>query len=237
VAYGEYQRRVVAFLDILGFSALVERADEPEMRSAIEGVVRTMRQTLAPNELQDFRLSQFSDCVVLSAPGSAAGIHTVLSGAMILADNLLHRAVLLRGGVTIGNLIHNDDVMFGPALLVAHNMDASGAPPRVGIDDALAGQIAEWNTEFPMAGMLRTDPYDLTPMLRTLYKYEAYTKARRRGMEVLDENAAYLASMIVQQCHHAGHEPRVRAKWLWMERYWNEAVSKHRILPRTDSIT
>lgn len=230
---GDYQRRVVAFLDILGFSRLVEMADDPKLRTAIEGVLETLRSTLAPNEAHSLRLTQFSDCIVISAPVEPYGVNLVMHGSTILAGNLLNQTVLLRGGIAVGNLIHTDEVLFGPGLLRAYGKDTSGGPPRISIDQTLKDEVASWHNDFGLEALMRTDTYDLTTMLHTLYSYEIYTPEPEIGKVVLDRNAIYLAEQIASQCYRVDHPPSVRAKWLWLERYWNEAVSTKGILTST----
>lgn len=229
----QYQRRVVAFLDILGFSRLVERADNPEWRSAIEDVLKVLRGTLAPNAAFDLRLSQFSDCIVISAPIEPYSVQLVMTGSIMLANNLLQQMVLLRGGIAVGNLIHTDDVMFGPGMLTAYRSDTPGGPPRISIDETLSSEIASWHNDFGLEALMRPDPYDLTLALHTLHDYQFYTPEPQIGKVVLDETAARLAKQIAWQCYGAGHSPSVRAKWLWMERYWNETVGANKVLSPT----
>lgn len=233
MASGQYQRRVIAFLDILGFSQLVEQADHPEWRSGIEGVLKTLSGTLAPNETFDLRLSQFSDCIVISAPVEPYCVNLVMTGSIVLANNLLQQSVLLRGGIAVGNLIHTDDVMFGPGILTAYSKDISGGPPRISIDQTLSSEVASWHNDFGLEALMRTDPYDLTLALHTLHDYQVYTPEPKVGKVVLDEVAKKLAKQIAWQCYDAGHIPPVRAKWLWMERYWNEAVGVNKVLSST----
>lgn len=235
MAEGEYERRVVAFLDILGFSRLVEHADDPEWRRAIEGVVSVMRQTLAPNPtMADLRFTQFSDCIVISARAEPMwGLYGVFSGAIMLCDNMLHRQVLLRGGIAVGNLVHTDDVLFGPGLLAAYAKDTPGNPPRISLHDTAIEEVKAHDTVWGIDSYVRTDPYDLTPILHTLEKYERYTATPSPGAEALEEPAKRLASAIAGQCYKAAHPPSVRAKWLWLERYWNDSVSKKNLLTST----
>lgn len=151
----------------------------------------------------------------------------------MLANNLLGRMVLLRGGIAVGNLIHTDDVMFGPGLLVALRKDTSGAPPRISLDQSLVDEIGSWENDFGLESLIRDDEYDLTPMLHTLHDYAEYTPEPVAGKVVLDGPATLIAERLAWQCHEAGHEPAIRAKWLWMARYWDEAVGSKGILPPT----
>ncbi|HEY8604809.1 hypothetical protein [Tsuneonella suprasediminis] len=230
-----YQARVVAFLDILGFSRLVADADDPGLRAAILQAVHIMRDTLAPNEASDFRFTQFSDCTVLSARLDSYGCNLVMTGAIMLAVNLLNRGLLLRGGIAIGNMIHTAEVMFGPGFLAAFGKDARGAMPRIAIDTSLVEKIASWPNDFGLESLIRRDPYDLSLMLHTLHDFEIYDAVPRPGGQVLEENSAMLAKMIASQCYSCEHLPPIVAKWIWMERYWNESVSTLGILSTTDA--
>lgn len=229
-----YQNRVVAFLDILGFSRLVAEADDPGLRAAILGAVRVMRDTLAPNEVSDFRFTQFSDCTVLSARLDTYGCNLVMTGAIMLAVNLLNRGLLLRGGIAVGNMIHTSEVMFGPGFLAAFGKDAQGAMPRIAVDDSLVDEIASWPNDFGLESLIRRDPYDLRSILHILHDYEIYDAVPRPGGLALEGNAAMLAEMIASQCYSCEHAAPVVAKWIWMERYWNESVSANGILSKTD---
>ncbi|MEJ5977587.1 hypothetical protein WG901_13135 [Novosphingobium sp. PS1R-30] len=233
---GNYQRRFVAFLDILGFSRLVQQADDPDLRDSIVGAIETMRESLAPNEASDFRVTQFSDCTVLSAALSEYGCSLVMTGSIILATNLLNHGMLLRGGLAVGNMVHTDEVMFGPGFLVAHAQDKSGGTPKIAVDQSLVDEIAGWPNDSGLETLIRTDPYDLSPMLHTLAEFESYDAVPRVGHPVRDDDAARLAELIANECYGRGHPPAVTAKWIWMERYWNDSVRPKGILATTDNV-
>ena len=102
-----YRRKYVAFLDVLGFSALVRAGDsDPAIRQLIHGIVAILRETLARNPRTGFQFTQFSDCIVISANCNLLGLYAVFSGCRMLATNLLSHGILLRGGIAMGNMIH-----------------------------------------------------------------------------------------------------------------------------------
>lgn len=230
-----YGTRYVAFLDILGFSNLVQRADEPEWRSALIDVVMCLRGTLANNPHIDFRATQFSDCIVVSAPAGGTGIRQIFQGVTMLATNLMQRAILLRGGIVKGNMLHTDEVLLGPALVAAHNMDASGGPPRIVLSDEVVEGAREAEYGEGLTPYIRIDPYDRSPILNTLAEFEHYDHVPYVGRAVLDEPSRAIASLIASQCNMP-HPRAVLAKWLWLEQYWNSAVSKKGILPKTTEV-
>lgn len=230
-----YGVKYVAFLDVLGFSAQVEYADQnPEGRSIIHSVIKTLRQTLAKWPTGDFVFTQFSDCIVLSGGHSSAGLNAVLWGSSLLANNLLSRGVLLRGGITRGNITHTDDVLFGPAMIAAYRMDRTGSPPRISIAQNVIDDLSLYSNGEALRQFFRQDDYDLTHMLHILYEYESYDQTPQVGKAVLDEPASGIARTIAFYASNSNYPPDVRAKWRWMRAYWNDAVSKRGILQRAE---
>ena len=109
-----YVEKYVAFLDILGFSNLVEQADEDHaLRKGLAEVLDIFQTTCGSNHTTGTRVTQFSDSLVISANRTELGLHALLNGCEWLAMNLIQYAVLLRGGVAIGRVTHEDHVLFG----------------------------------------------------------------------------------------------------------------------------
>jgi len=78
------------------------------------------------------RALAFSDNLVRSSPADWAGMVSVAYSVIILAIRLLARGVFIRGGITIGNLCHEESLVFGPALMEAYRMEQELANyPRV----------------------------------------------------------------------------------------------------------
>jgi hypothetical protein len=230
-----YHLRVVAFADILGFSAMVKRADDQFWRDAIERVVAMMRDTVKPSKmLADQRVTQFSDCVVISANAAyESSLVLVTVGMVTLADALLQQGVLIRGGIAVGNLVHTDERLFGEGLLLAYRKDESGSPPRIAVDPSVEPFINA-APHFPVERLFIEDSYDLTTMLDTLYRYRTYHPGELSdSSERLENVAEKIIPTIVQNCWNIEHPPSVRAKWRWMARYWDQAVSELGVLPET----
>jgi hypothetical protein len=165
-----YEKRVCAFVDLLGFRSLIERstnnppviesilsaleslqpsviAEEmyarinhevvpPEELEALREDVRRMSATLAKEA--EVRISYFSDCIFMSAEADN------VIASQLIPDRLAELSVtvwtrhqlLLRGGITIGELVHvQGGPVFGPALVCAYYMESKKAVhPRIIID-------------------------------------------------------------------------------------------------------
>jgi hypothetical protein len=146
-----YEDRVLAFVDVLGWKALVEQSvdKDADVRAAALSIVCESAEVMAAirhwgSELNDIsaaldetakidaRVSHFSDHFVLSVPvGDAAEIPIGLMVAGI-CRRFLERGVYCRGAIVAGQLRHTEDVVYGPALLEAHAIEQAVAKyPRI----------------------------------------------------------------------------------------------------------
>jgi hypothetical protein len=83
----------------------------------------------------------FSDNYVLSMPAEFA-IRILLSAAA-LRIKLLQLGFLTRGGVTVGQMYHIDNVVFGPALIEAVALEKEAHYPRLLCSDGLLAHVAD----------------------------------------------------------------------------------------------
>ena len=131
-----YERRVVVFYDVLGWqseieSAGVEAANIGRLRRLVLAHSRTMRM----GSNFTLNVSTFSDNVVLSSP---VGPHISEFLRLVAAMNLLTSSMhfLLRGGIAVGDIYHDDEVVFGPALNRAYELENKVAIyPRIVVDE------------------------------------------------------------------------------------------------------
>lgn len=110
-----YQDKYVAFIDMLGFSALVQEsaADMSKLDEIAEAIDR-LKNTACCNPATGLLFTYFSDCIVISSSRSPAGLADILSCIRMLAENLLVVDILIRGGLTVGSIHHDSQMIFGP---------------------------------------------------------------------------------------------------------------------------
>jgi hypothetical protein len=143
----DYQERIVAFIDVLGFSALVKASgSDPEAQAKI-------RELIGTNELFDQFMKLlplatatfFSDCFVVSM-GRTDQVLFMVREVGYLCKRLLLQGLPCRGAITVGPLHHHDRTVVGPAFVDAYHMERSVAIyPRVILDDAA---MEQWRFEF-----------------------------------------------------------------------------------------
>jgi hypothetical protein len=141
----------VAFLDILGWKAIVERSkSEPnlirDMVEALVGPEQRMQFPSGPPPLESgFPVfSQFSDSIVISCsllaasdPGGEAFDDWLAS----LCCDLLEKGYFVRGAIATGPMFHQGPIAFGPALVDAVELEKTANYPRIVVSRSGGGPL------------------------------------------------------------------------------------------------
>jgi hypothetical protein len=94
--------------------------------------LRTIERTSNDSGAADLRVQNFSDSLILSAKSNYEGLWSLLTLIKNLALELLEIGLLIRGGVTVGNICHDNRVVFGVGVNDAHRLEATVARyPRI----------------------------------------------------------------------------------------------------------
>jgi len=144
-----YEKRVTAYIDILGFQDILSQTigkkgeDNPEKINEIFTAYKAIRDVWNLDVKEtDFHksiprnsktITTFSDCLVISfkAHEKSEIFHTLLEIKWMIM-RLIYRGILCRGAITYGKLIHTNEVLFGPALAEAYILETKAALyPRV----------------------------------------------------------------------------------------------------------
>ena len=137
-----YERRIVLFIDFLGFKELVERTRrEPGRLADLVGAMDEVGKIgISDADLyRSQQVTQFSDCIVVSYKvDEESAAFWLLSEVAFCVIALVERGYLLRGAITVGDLLHTDIHVVGPALVEAYELESRTAKhPRVIVDPGL----------------------------------------------------------------------------------------------------
>lgn len=141
---------VVAFIDILGASELIKNSLD-ESLNAIHGFYELAigMAGVADSYVERFEVSIFSDNIVLAVKvGENCALIDAFKNLIIiviaLQSILLYRNILCRGGITYGKFFKDDIMVWGDALVRAHELESKIAIfPRIVIDKSLMGKFAD----------------------------------------------------------------------------------------------
>jgi hypothetical protein len=219
-----YSDRYVAFIDILGFSAIVRQSEGSSSRAKeLVGILEkipTLANEFADDfDRDDFRAQSFSDCIVMSENSSPKGLFSLLASATALTFNLLSKGIFTRGGIAKGKLHHSDKIVFGPAMLDAYRLEATIARyPRVLVDkathlDCRHPSFAAVCEPYVRSPKIRFDT-DGPPFLDTLLF------CRTAPSDFADEIAGCRAAL-QQALDNSVYDPGHYEKLRWLTIYWN----------------
>lgn len=217
-----YEDRVVVLLDALGFSQLVH---DPRMNVVFAGIFTTING-LGPlyeqNDLEvnGLRSTVLSDSIVLSFLKDE---HYVMEKLTRTMDSVLstfaEENIFLRGAITSGQLWHHEGVVFGPALIRAHQLEQKIALyPRCIVDPEVRDQLFLGKERYQVEKSFTMDDDGLVyydHYLNVLYDasstgYQSYKLTRIRE--------AIIEQLQVQKDEH------VRQKYAWCANHFNRAI-------------
>jgi len=136
----DYQERVVAFIDVLGFAELVKASDaDLTDRTKLGKLIDTNKffERFMGKFLKFAEAAFFSDSFVLSMRPPDVRALFVIRETGYLCRHLLLQGFPCRGAITTGLLYHRGRFIVGPALVNAYRLEQSVAIyPRVILDDA-----------------------------------------------------------------------------------------------------
>jgi hypothetical protein len=135
----DFPVKVVAFLDVLGFESLIQKMEQDSLLSIkIYKLLSTIHSIKHFSNTKDtvqsgLNVSVFSDSIAIST--EEENYINLIWTVIGLQAKLLAEGILCRGGVAKGMLIHQDDLLYGPALVRAYKLESKTAIyPRVIVD-------------------------------------------------------------------------------------------------------
>ncbi|WP_145408764.1 hypothetical protein [Paenibacillus xylanexedens] len=196
-----YQNKLVAFIDILGFSNLVKDSAENGQKAElllsllkdIEAFIKKEEDIFHTSErignttVANLKVNytQFSDSIILSTDIVVPEIHgikvpninnfmKIFSMLSYLQAKFLNEGILLRGGLTWGPIFHEKNICFGPAFIRAYNLESRlSVNPRIVIDPLIT-TLDVIPTEY--------EDYDLYPyLMETNFKGFMFLKDEEDG--------------------------------------------------------
>lgn len=223
----EYRERYVVFLDLLGFKVLVENAEvDQETRNRLGESLDRLRETLCNDAAIDMRFTYFSDCIVITAERSQPGLWELLKSVRTLTCNLLQNDVLVRGGMTLGGVFHDQQFVYGTAVsraaVIERDHERGARAPLVLLGPEVYEDAKAYGQ--PFLNELEEDAPGryFIHYLRGYSEYHA--TPRLPGKQVLDDDAGRIVHFISRRLME--HTGSALEKAQWLQSYWNRTVAR-----------
>lgn len=225
----QYEDRVVAFVDVLGFKDLVMQSQSDErvllnITSALSSLYEWIWQWEADGCNSSFAFTQLSDSVVLSAITDTQDSFEMLLQLMLgIVDIAYNNGVVVRGGIARGGLIHDKEMVVGPAMVYAYLLESKKAVyPRIIISEELKNEFDANLQEY-----VDSQPnLDEIPSFNKIFKQDDEDGVWY--MDYVDPDEAFITMRTKEDYIDAlkdivkkglnNPEPKVRKKYEWLER-------------------
>jgi len=139
-----YKEYVVVFLDILGFSdKITSTINDPTEIKRILDMLEKSKQWVSFISKRDSDVAQsiigrmFSDTIVLScADTGIEQMKFIFSFLSLFQATIVQEGYFFRGAAVVGDHFEEGEIMFGPAILQAYEIEKLAVWPRVVIDQS-----------------------------------------------------------------------------------------------------
>jgi hypothetical protein len=236
-----YERRLTLFIDFIGFKAHVQHtvADPKFLQrlvSAMDRVGEIASDDRAFHKSQ--RITQFSDCIVVSyRVEEESAVFWLLNEIAFCVIDLVERGFLLRGALTVGDLLHTAKHVVGPAMVEAYELESKVANfPRILIEGKVLavakgarkeGHTAREEQDYVRAFM--TEDADG----RHYFDYVSWKSVVETAGGHNDRYPVYLQKLgDLIRARLENSTPRVLEKYLWLHRQYVEAIEMIEQLPQ-----
>ncbi len=131
-----YNTSIVSYIDILGFSNMVCNSSFEDINMAVGIFQKEFTPPENEKEIIGRNFSFFSDSFFATVPAKR---HQFFAEIYIIAITqvklLFEESILIRGAVSIGDVYHSKNKIFGPPIVRAVNLEKGITYPIVQIDD------------------------------------------------------------------------------------------------------
>ena len=238
----QYTESLVAFYDILGFSAFVRaHPDAKDIHRLFQQIKRVASFSRESTEVFGQRFIHFSDTVIRTTPFIRAdglrnrfGIlfHELLAAVHFQLDLVSREQVFLRGAITHGLIFHGETEVYGPGVIRAYELEKDVAVfPRIIIDPILL-------TLFERAQVLRSEDNDFAEEQEYCFSllkcgddgiwFVDYLSAAERELDEQEYYPVFLANhkrMILRDRDESIGLERRNHKYTWLTTYHNATVN------------
>lgn len=213
-----YENRIICFFDIMGWKNHIENAGiDPKKIGKLAFLPKILTSTLVKNlsQTEPGKLTSFSDCNIVSIDYHPEYLPQILYGLSRIFIGAALNGFFLRAGVTIGDIHHTKDLVFGPGLNRAYELEGKGKYPRIILDpEILDLRDLELNFDQEDDDILFLDPFNIN-FLQRPQMLQAITEAFPGSPKPALTCLTVIQEALLQALTEAGDE-RAKSKLNWL---------------------
>lgn len=177
-------------------------------------------------------VTAFSDNIVVSVrveDNINEMTSTLITHLAYIGAVLLEKGILFRGGLTVGNLIHNNNgIVFGQGLIDAYKLESCNAKfPRIILSDNLLNEL-----NYPIETKSNRYPYhqyldrfnDGCVGFHQMIYYQVIENWTEMTADILIESLGKVRKVIVNGLDSSFEKPDVFEKFKWLKEHYNKLI-------------
>jgi hypothetical protein len=168
-----FENRLVCFIDILGFTEIIEKFEKTKdtsiietIKSAFDKAIQNLENPISDKSAEILNVSEekinhlkndiffktFSDNIIISFTyddsNFLARLQLLVTFSNIFQYSLTVQGVYTRGGISFGSFYSDKNIIFSNALVKAYNLESKTAIyPRIVIDKTIIEKIEKYDTQ------------------------------------------------------------------------------------------
>lgn len=218
----DFSDRLVAFIDILGFTKLIQQDKTSCLRSInlINGILSHVLNVLKEDRGTVLSTKLFSDCICVSCKNTKENLFSILYELAFIQFYFSTEGIFLRGALSSGNHFENKRMIFSQGLVKAYEMEQSAIYPRIIVNKELINQIqTDYNSYFPIyVEFKKTELIIKSPDGHFFIDY--LNLLHEEGMEHEDVLLTHKKS-ILKNIHQNIDDFHILEKFRWLVEYHN----------------
>lgn len=251
----KYQRSLIAFIDILGFKEIVKQSEADSSKiELLFSVLQYLKDWEKPDKwnldligieedaqkkgVHNFDIigktnsTSFSDSIVVTVKvdeNANEMASTLIANLSYIGALLMEKGILLRGGMTIGNIIHSGNgTVFGQGLIDAYQLESKSAIyPRIILSDVL---IRELN--YPLETKRKRYPYhqyierfeDGCVGFHQMIYYQVMDSWVEMTVDKMKSSLNNIRKVIIDGLDSSFENPDVFHKYKWLMNQYNKLI-------------
>jgi hypothetical protein len=227
----DLQDKFVAFLDVMGFSNLVNKGNVDNLESYFEKIIDEL--DALRRDKANIKSFLISDSIILIAPSGLKGFTQLLWAIRRIQSVILWRKILLRGAVSYGQVYYNKEhnIIVGKGFIRAYLLEKEAVYPRVIIDPSIIKQVSTDKQAFlkQINGTLEYAFED-----RHIYTKSDFSEINDDGIFIdyanksickdeLKGNLDKAYELIIENLYS---EQKLYTKYVWLRDYFLETLRK-----------
>lgn len=221
--------KYVAFIDVMGFSNLVNREKIDNLESYFSRITEVLDQIKTDKaEIESFLIS---DSIILIAPDTTQSLKQLLTAIRRIQSALLWKKILLRGSVSFGQIYYNKErnIVVGKGFIKACLLESEANFPRIIIDPSIINKFEGDKVDF-LRKINGTTKYNFEE--RLIYTRSQFSQISDDGIfidyanktiqkEIINGNIKKIYEVIVENLYG---DQKLYSKYVWLRDYFIECL-------------